>query len=48
MTRPRRDRRVARTRHTFGAHVSLVRAKGYEGVGVAEVCAATDVDRSTF
>lgn len=49
MTRPGVDRRVARTRRALGqALVSLVRARGYEAVGVADVCAAADVGRSTF
>lgn len=49
MTRAQTDRRVARTRRALGqALVSLVRSKGYEAVGVSDLCAAADVGRSTF
>ena len=49
MTAPRIDRRAARTRQALTeSFVSLVRARGYGGVSVANLCATADVGRSTF
>jgi len=43
------DRRIGRTRNTLvGALIELLLERGWEAIGVADLCARADVSRSTF